>query len=41
MHDVGRSDVVKAFFIDDVIFNFIQLRLSRLPMIGFLPDFDM
>ena len=29
------------YFFDDVIFVFVQLRLSRLPMIDFLPDFDM
>ena len=27
--------------IDDVIFTFVQLRLSRLTVINFLPDFDM
>ena len=28
-------------FLDDVIFFFVQLILSRLPVIDFLPDFDM
>ena len=28
-------------FIDDVITSFVQLRLSRLPVIDFLPNFDM
>ena len=28
-------------FFDDVIFVFVELRLSRLPVIDFLPDFDM
>ena len=51
MHDFGQSDVVTSsywhlnsksvIFIDDVIFVFAQMRLSRLPMINFLPDFDM
>ena len=30
-----------VIFIDDVIFIFAQMRLSRLPMINFLPDFDI
>ena len=29
------------YFFDDVIFVFVQLRLSHLPVIDFLPDFDM
>ena len=30
-----------VIFIDDVIISFVQLRLSRLPVIDFLPHFDM
>ena len=35
------SKLEKMYFFDDVIFVFVQLRLSRLPIIDFLPDFDM
>ena len=28
------------YFFDDVIFVFVQLILSRLPMINLLPNFD-
>ena len=31
----------KVYFFDDVIFVFVQLTLSRLSVINFLPDFDM
>ena len=31
----------KCIFLDDVIFVFVQLRVSRLPVFDFLPDFDM
>ena len=51
MHDFGQSGVVTSsywhlssksvIFIDDVIFVFAQMRLSRLPMMNFLPKFDM
>ena len=29
------------YFFDDVIFVFVQLRVSRLPVLDFLPDSDM
>ena len=29
------------YFLDDFIFVFVQLRVSRLPVFDFLPDFDM
>ena len=29
------------YFLDDVIFVFVQLRIYRLPVFDFLPDFDM
>ena len=35
------SKLKKMYFFDDVIFVFVQLILSRLPMIDFLPNFDM
>ena len=50
MHDFGRSDVVTSSYwhlnfkkkmIDDVMISFVQLKLSRLVVVNFLPNFDM